>query len=272
MSITLSKKERADSTLSTANLERVVTAIREDGFVLIEDIVAHDHLDQLHERMDEDAQKLIAAERWGGAGGVTGHLQLGAPPLAPFVFRDIVANPFVVQVSHAMLGVGFFNGLYSGNTNCPGSGTQPLHRDVGHLWPELTVAHPVASLVVNISPHDVSDENGGVELWPGTHLDLSEGSVPDAEEEAARRAIAPPTQANARKGSVLIRDMRVWHRGVPNQSDHPRHMIAMIHNIGWLRQRGPVTYERGCESAFPESVLDHNAAFTDEPIDYLGLG
>ena len=48
-------------------------------------------------------------------------------------------------------------------------------------------------------------------------------------------------------------------------------MIAMIHNIGWLRRRGPLTFGAGCESAFPDSALDHNVVFTDDPIDYVGL-
>ena len=80
-----------------------------------------------------------------GAGGLPGHLMLGPPPFAPFVFDDIVANPFAIQVSQAILGDSFFNGFYCGNTNCPGNQTQPLHRDTGHLWPDLEVAHPAAS-------------------------------------------------------------------------------------------------------------------------------
>ena len=271
MEITLSTQERSAEALSPAHLDQAAAAIREEGFVVLEDIVAHDHLDQLRERMDQDSRRLIAAERWGGAGGLPGHLQQGPPPFAPYVHRDIVANPFVIQVSQALLGDGFFNGFYSGNSNCPGSGTQPLHRDADHLWPGLAQAHPPAQVVVNVSPHDVSEENGSVELWPGTHLITDVGSVVDAETEAARRAVAPPVRGNVRKGSVLMRDMRLWHRGVPNRSDRPRHMIAMIHNIRWLARRGPLTFGRGCESAFPDCGLDHNAAFTDEPIDYLGL-
>ena len=271
MEITLSTQERSAEALSPAHLDQAAAAIREEGFVVLEDIVAHDHLDQLRERMDQDSRRLIAAERWGGAGGLPGHLQQGPPPFAPYVHRDIVANPFVIQLSQALLGDGFFNGFYSGNSNCPGSGTQPLHRDADHLWPGLAQAHPPAQVVVNVSPHDVSEENGSVELWPGTHLITDVGSVVDAETEAARRAVAPPVRGNVRKGSVLMRDMRLWHRGVPNRSDRPRHMIAMIHNIRWLARRGPLTFGRGCESAFPDGGLDHNAAFTDEPIDYLGL-
>ena len=271
MHITPSETERTAEALSAPHLEQAVTAIRDAGYIVINDVVDHGHLDQLHEQMDTDAQPLYEAEQWSGAGGLPGHLMLGPPPFAPFVFRDIVANPFAIQVSQAILGDSFFNGFYSGNTNCPGSQTQPLHRDSGHLWPDLEVAHPAASLVVNIAPHDVTEENGSVELWPGSHLDPSADTVIDAAAEEARRAVHPPVRGNTPKGSMLIRDMRVWHRGVPNRSDRPRHMIAMIHNIGWLLRRGPLTFGTGCESAFPESALDHNAVFTDDPIDHVGL-
>ena len=56
--------------------------------------------------MTEDSQKLLRAEKWGGAGNVRGHLQQGAPPMAPYVFRDIVSNPFVIQVTKRVLGSG----------------------------------------------------------------------------------------------------------------------------------------------------------------------
>jgi len=271
LQITPNDRERAEGALSPPHLEQAVTAIRTDGLVVINDVVDHDQLDQLREQMDKDAQLLYDAKQWSGAGGLPGHLMLGPPPFAPFVFRDIVANPFAIQVSQAILGDSFFNGFYCGNTNCPGSQTQPLHRDSGHLWPDLEAAHPAASLVVNIAPQDVNEENGSIELWPGSHLDPSAGSVIDAETEEARRVVNPPVRGNTKKGSLLIRDMRVWHRGVPNRADRPRHMIAMIHNIGWLRRRGPLTFGAGCESAFPDGALDHNVVFTDDPIDYVGL-
>jgi ectoine hydroxylase-related dioxygenase (phytanoyl-CoA dioxygenase family) len=146
---------------------------------------------------------------------------------------------------------------------------QPLHRDSNHLWPKQTVAHPTASVVVNISPMDVSEANGAVELWPGTHLEITAPGPIDAATEAARRVAVPPVRGCAKKGSALIRDIRLWHRGVPNPSDQRRHMIAMIHNVRWLQRGKPLRYVKGCEAAFEGSDLDPNAEFVDEPFDYL---
>jgi ectoine hydroxylase-related dioxygenase (phytanoyl-CoA dioxygenase family) len=270
MRISVTPEELKAGKISPARVSQAVEAIRVDGYVVLEDVVSHAHLDILRERMDEDSRKLIDAEKWGGAGQIKGHLQQGPPPFAPYIFADIVANPFVVQVTRELLGEGLYNSFYNGNTNSPGSGTQPLHRDSGHLWPAQKVAHPTASVVVNISPMDVTEENGAVELWPGTHLELTPatGRV-DEETEAVRRRVTPPIRGCAKKGSALIRDIRLWHRGVPNPSDQPRHMIAMIHNIRWLQRGKPLKFGKGCEAAFAGSDLDPNAEFTGEPIDYL---
>ena len=269
MTITLGHEEISAGKISAAHLQQAIVAIRGEGYVVLENIVSHAHLDVLRERMDEDSQKLIGAQKWGGAGQLPGHLQQGPPPFAPYVFSDIVANPFVVQVTRELLGKGLYNSFYNGNTNCPGSGTQPLHGDGGHLWPGMEIAHPAASVVVNISPMDVSEENGSVELWPGSHLQTRVYGRIDDDAEAARRKIAPPVRGNAKKGSALIRDNRLWHRGVPNRSDRPRHMIAMIHNVRWLQRSKPLRFNKGCETAFTAGELDHNAEFTDEKIDYL---
>lgn len=264
--ITVKQSELNDGKLSETHVKKAVEAIRVDGCVIIENIINHKNLDILRERMDADSQRLIKAEKWGGAGMLKGHLQQGPPPFAPFIFRDIVANHYVIQVTNELLGPGIYNNFYNGNTNCPGSSTQPLHRDSDHLWQKQEVAHPTAEVVVNISPQDTSEDNGSVELWPGSHLDVSGRKIDEAH-EAERRRIAPPIRGSAKKGSVLIRDMRLWHRGVPNTSKEPRHMIAMIHRIHWLRSRRRLKYQTGCEAAFENSELDHNAEFVSEELD-----
>ncbi len=266
MEITVKPKELAAGKLTDKHLKQAVEAIQVEGYVVIDNIINHDHLDILKERMDADSQRLIKAEHWGGAGGLKGHLQQGPPPFAPYIFKDIVANPFVIQVTKELLGSGVYNNFYNGNTNCPGSGTQPLHRDGDHLWLNQEVPHPTAQVVVNISPQDTTEENGSVELWPGSHLDIS-GRHIDDDHEAERREIAPPIRGSAKKGSVLIRDIRLWHRGVPNLSDEPRHMIAMIHRIHWLRTNRRLKYQTGCEAAFENSELDHNADFVKDKLD-----
>lgn len=267
--IHVSSTEQANQILSPQNLTEAISAIETDGFVVLSNAIQHDHLDLLRERMILDSGELIKAERWGGAGRLKGHLQQGPPPFAPYVFSDIVANPFAIQVTTALLGAGVYNRFYSGNTNCPGSQKQPLHRDGPPLWPQMKVAHPSASLIINVSLIDVTAENGGTELWPGTHLETSVHQHVDADAEAQRREMSPPIRATAPKGSLLIRDNRLWHRGVPNQSDTIRHMIAMIHNAAWLQRPTTLYFHENCREAFPDNGFDHNVTFTPKPLTYL---
>lgn len=267
--IDISPAEGTAGQMAEEKVIQAVEAVLQDGYVILNGVVAHDHLDLLKEKMDRDSQTLIDAGKWGGAGQVPGHLQQGAPPFAPYVFQDVVANPFAIQVTHALLGDGLYLRFYNGNANTPGSGTQPLHPDAPHLWPQQEAAHPPSSLVINICLVEANEENGSTEIWPGTHrIPIPPGRI-SPEMEAARRAEAPPVRANTRKGSLVIRDMRMWHRGVPNRSNQIRHMLATIHNIGWLQRNEPLLFNTGCAEAFPESVLDSNVLFTDKPLDYL---
>jgi hypothetical protein len=40
-------------------------------------------------------------------------------------------------------------------------------------------------------------------------------------------------------GSLLLRDMRMWHRGTPNRSDAARPNLALIYSRPWLKTHYP---------------------------------
>lgn len=270
MQLDVTAGERAKAQLSAVHLLDAVQSIRKDGYVILANVIAPDHLDTIRERMAADSQELITAGKWGGAGSVAGHLQQGAPPFAPYIFRDIVANPFAIQVSKAVLGPGCYNRFYNGNANCPGSGTQPLHADTPHLWPNLEVPHPAHALVINVTLVDATSDNGATEIWPGTHLLPFDGQHISTDMEESRRHVMPPVQAIAPKGSIVIRDMRMWHRGVPNRTDEVRHMIAMVHQIRWMQRPHPLLFDQSCAAEFPPIAdFEHNVEFTTEPLHYL---
>ena len=273
MEIMISSEELANGEMSQTHLDQAVHAICTDGYVILSGIISHAHLDLVREKMDEDLRTLMTASVL-PVNFVKQHLQQDPPPFAPYVFRDIVANPWVIQVTRTVLGEALFNSSYSGNTNCPGSGTQPVHVDHGQLWSGLKMAHPAVSLVINIAPMDVTEHNGSIELWPGSHLDTNvaqEDATIKVDERIveARREVAPPVRGNTKKGSVLIRDKRLWHRGMPNCSYQPRQMIAMVHNIHWFQRKKRMPFNKGCEAAFENCQMDPNVEFTDKPIDYI---
>lgn len=266
--------ERAAGSLSAASTRAAVEALRTDGFVVLGDVVDPAHLDVLHERIVADVAALQsrpdAPYNWN-----PGNLQQDPPPFPPYLFADVLLNPYVIAVTSAVLGPGLKNVMYGGNTALPGDQRQPVHADVGQLWPlaVLDEAHPAAQLVINIPTVDVSGDNGATELWPGTHRELGVGIGDDItispERLEARRATSPPFQPTLARGSVLIRDVRLWHAGMPNRTTEPRPMIAMIHTSGWLATGTPLRFPTGTESFFDHPVLTTAARFVDGPIDHI---
>jgi phytanoyl-CoA dioxygenase PhyH len=254
-------------------LAAAVAAIRRDGFVVLEDVIDVGHVAVLREKMLADLPLILAREdapfNWH-----TGNVQHDPPPLPPYLFRDVLLNDQVIAVTKAILGAGLKNSYYSGNTAMPGGKEQPVHVDSGQLWPDLEYPTPPYGLVVNVPVVDMSATNGSTELWPGTHHDptvfMQQGDikVPAAVVEQ-RRAVAPPIQPSVRAGSVLIRDIRLWHRGMSNHTDQPRPMIAMIHWVSWWNSHGAIAFPKGTEAFFEHPELRTSARFVEGPIDYI---
>jgi len=95
---------------------------------------------------------------------------------------------------------------------------------------------------------DFTPENGSTELWLGTHtgplagLQVQEGAQGDRASGriqesllAERRNTRAPSQPGISKGSIVIRDLRLWHAGMPNLTDEVRVMLAFIHFAPWYR-------------------------------------
>ena len=269
----LSPEEREGRKLRPEHLQRAVTALRDDGLVILHHAVDPAHVAALRERMLADVAEILALDDVPYQFN-RGHLQQDPPPFPPYLFRDVLVNDLVVELTRAVLGEGVRNGFYSGNTCLPNTTQQPLHVDSGQLWPGLAEATPPYGIVINVPVVDVTPENGSTELWPGTHLDttraIGDGDIkltPDI--EARLRAEVCPLQPSVPAGSVIIRDLRLWHRGMPNRTATPRPMIAMIHWARWWHVRTPLLFPRGTEALFGDSPLETVAEFVAGSIDYI---
>jgi hypothetical protein len=49
----------------------------------------------------------------------------------------------------------------------------------------------------------------------------------------------PSVRTNVRAGDLIVRDLRLWHRGMPNQTTAIRTMLAIVYNTPWFRQTAP---------------------------------
>jgi hypothetical protein len=232
--------------LSAERQANVLESIRTLGAAIVTGAVSLDHCDALRTAMEADlpdaARKPLALD-------IPGHVQHNPPPRARDLYPDIIANPIVSSIARALMGPVRLS-LYTGNTMLPHTTQQqPLHWDEYQLWPGLEHAPPVAALAANIPLVDVTLENGAMEVWPGTHLDVRaiQGSrksllVPEEWIEA-RRAECPPVRVPLPKGALFLRDLRMWHRGTTNSTDEARPLVALSYQPWWYRPLAIDFYE-----------------------------
>ncbi|KAK2024599.1 hypothetical protein LX32DRAFT_598437, partial [Colletotrichum zoysiae] len=186
-------------------------------------------------------------------------------------------DPVATQITSSVLGPRPKLTFLSANSAMPPSPSlppqrQPVHSDADFAHP----SHPFA-LVVNVPLVAMTPANGSTELWLGTHAaadaaaqegahgDRASGRIRDAA-LAARRAVRPPSQPSVRKGSLVIRDLRLWHAGMPNQTPDVRVMLAMIHFAPWYRNRMRLTLAEGVRPLLDAAVDGR----LEVPVDWVG--
>lgn len=167
---------------------------------------------------------------------------------------------------------------YHGHTVLPGSRPQPVHADWEPLWPRSVAAHPPFMLAVNIALVDTGADNGSIEVWPGTHELASQdvyrpGSLCVREEllEERRRA-RPPGRVAMRAGDVLVRDVRLWHRGTTNTTGTARPMLWLLLAASWLRAEPSVLLEAEVRGEVEALAVEVAAEYVGHPVGALSEG
>lgn len=234
----ISDTEREAGHLTSESLAEAIRTFNDVGMVVLEGVLDKAYMDRVRAAYDLELEKEI--ERRGGLEGIKNktfglnHVGFFPPMVSPFADESMAANPLAVQVAEAILGEDFQCDFYHTNTALPGSGIQPIHRDTGLLFgTEISVSVPCTALVVNIALCDFTVENGSTEFWTASHLivDKMEEEGKHLEQRAKNLA---SIRTNMPAGSIALRDLRGWHRGMPNNADYPRTMFALIYKRGWL--------------------------------------
>ena len=228
--------------LDDAALKLALRRLRDAGMVIIENAYDAARIDTLRATYDD----LLQRERAAANGSATvqptdgeHHVQMQMPLVPPFSDLDVVAHPVVMQLLDAVLGDSFRCCLYNSNTAFPGSTPQRVHRDAGPVFgTALGVPTPTTGVVLNIPLCDFTEQNGSTEVWPGSHLVVDhpdDGGV----ELTERAGSLASSRFNIPAGAIALRDLRLWHRGMPNRSDTARTMLAVVYQRVWLGWRSP---------------------------------
>ncbi|KAB5585615.1 hypothetical protein GE09DRAFT_945258 [Coniochaeta sp. 2T2.1] len=276
-----SQEEISSKRLNARNLETAIRSLHQDGLVVVEDVVPHEHIDRLNVKMVEDARKLQAKGEDGPFNYNLGNLQQDAPPWAEYFFPSIFANPIATQITTNLLGPRPKWTFCSANSAMPplpghAPSRQPVHSDADFAHP----SHPFA-IVVNVPLVTMTPHNGSTEIWPGTHrfgVEAQEGKHGERASGRIRedylaaerdRADGGPLQATIKKGSVVLRDLRLWHAGMPNLSEEVRVMLAMIHFAPWYRNGMRLTFADDIRPVL-EGLEERGELGLECPVDWIG--
>ena len=265
----ISSDEVKSGHMHADNIQASIKALKEDGVVLLSGVIDVDHIDRLSQKMLEDVDSVEQTN------GISNNWQgVRPPPFHPYLFSDIVFNEMVITITHQIMGDGVILDSYGANTAFSGNEQQGVHADTHQLWPNLDYIPPPHCIVINVPLVDVDQSNGATKVWLGTHQDtrIQPNNRHITEEMIAEwDAKRPAEYTFSQRGDLILRDMRVWHCGMPNHTDTPRPMLAMIHRCEWESQWG-FEVQKGTEAFFQHPILRTSAVYTDAPIDYLRQG
>lgn len=205
-------------------------------------------------------------------------------------FKDICYNEHVIAISHAMLGPRATLTGYGATTAYPEDGQlkpQRPHRDIPTtpLGPDPRGRCP--ALGINIPVTGFTRENGATLNYPGTHLVPVEGllkepydpghlvNIPPTNEMLARQAaVRPPEPMVLDPGDLVLRDIRLWHGGMPNRTDQRRLLLLLfVIDPDYLEGdecgvRG-FEVEEGSQDFWQHPTLRTETFVLPKPIDYL---
>ncbi|KAI9647298.1 hypothetical protein NHQ30_003682 [Ciborinia camelliae] len=275
--VILSDEELETGVTTLDNIQAGVEEFHKHGITIFENAVPHDIIDKFYERMDADAtRKLEDPNVFFNSGNEKNNFSISPPLSKEWLVEDIWANKHATAVMEAVFGLPQL--VFAGsNINLPT--TDPTSRQPVHVDSYAKHHDFPTCIELFLYLHDVSPANGVTELWPGSHREYDlkilaphgRGWVKSS--AFNRRAEhTPPIQPTIPKGSIAMRDLRVWHSGMPNLADHKRIMLGFIYFPRWYRSPMRINLPSSCRSIVQKwKHVDAIGAtnFINEEIDNL---
>lgn len=256
--------------------------LHKDGIIVLDNAIDVAHIDTLNAKLSPEALEIANdPDHHFNFGKHTRNMDQAPPPTKTLMFKDLWCNPFAAAILAAVLGPRPVIHYANGNTalKAPPHGRQPVHSDCEFAHPAF---FPFA-YVINVNLVDVTPENGGTEVWVGSHhVSVQEAHNPADECEELltirpdlleeRRKHSPPIQARTKRGSLIIRDLRLWHAGMPNLTDEPRVMLAFVASPAWWQGRSKILLPRDVKEMVEGwGELAFAAEYVDGEVDHKKL-
>ena len=210
--------------------------ILEWGYCLVEDAMSEEQCKRFINRIHEQAKGArLAGINAKSSTGQYLHSLINKGR----VFRECIeqnpnsvqAGPLIEQILNETLGYGWICHSFLSNGADPGGYPQGMHMDQGPLLPWVTEEAPALFNTMYI-PQDVNEENGGTLLIPGSHKIFMEAG------SGGEIGKLPPTiNLEAKAGTIMLFDGRVFHGTGVNRTDKQRFVATMSNVKSWMRQQ-----------------------------------
>lgn len=240
--------------LEPHEIERAVRLFDRDGFVVVRDALTPEQTEFLAAGVLQVVDEIVTfddsrdgnrgSHRYSFGGSSVTRSMLHRPE-----WRMLIDVPTVTPILTAIFGSPeYMVRAASGDFCLPGAvGYQPLHSDIrdfdslertpfssfhdrrGHL---TTRDLPTPYVCVNFLPFDQTALNGPTRQIPGTQHARAAPPTLAEEPEWMRLSTVCPAPA----GAVQIRDVRAWHGGTPNLSEHVRAIPNVEFYAPWFRE------------------------------------
>lgn len=260
--VTISPDERASGLLSEAANVAAVTALHEEGVVVLRGAFAAEAIDAVYSDF---------SARFGGLDRAGMEARSSAPPPNPiqkvgdgrfdialrmtgaFGKPDLFANAIVRSFLGQLLGGHLMRlGSMTAVASFPGAAMQHVHRDHPQLFQEFAnigVNLPLFAVNVSIPLIDIDLTTGPTAIWPGSHRWATNEPPPE-------RMVSVPFQ----RGDCVLMDYRTLHTGLPNNSSKVRPILYLVYAREWFfddnnhRNRLPLEMPLADIEALPDDL------------------
>jgi ectoine hydroxylase-related dioxygenase (phytanoyl-CoA dioxygenase family) len=199
--------------LSTVDVQEFQTALDQDGFIVIRDVVDKARLDEFNRELLEEFERANAAgELFEGGGFLSGHLNCYPGQSSRFVY-DALVDRGIIELVRAVRPDIADSVRATLNFNLPGSVAQHYHMDGLYLG---------EFLICNVAVVDTDIANGAIDVLPGTNREFYKFW-----RYALERKYRSTTRVPLNQGDAIVRKSTLWHRGMPNRTSVPRPMMAI---------------------------------------------
>ena len=173
-----------------------------------------------------------------------GRYEVLSPLEYPFTSARLLRNPLLLPLIQKALSTSRIEiDTHSSVTSLSHTPEQHWHRDAGFLHHELVQEQlPPHGLVVFVPLVDIDDAMGPTMFLIGSHIKCETSEfvlipVSDVRYVMECPFAGPVVQASAPKGSAIVFDLRVLHRGLANQRNTRRPQLYLTFFQEWFVDR-----------------------------------